>query len=53
MPTKDIDISPQIVQSIRCVLLRGEDAQVKFNERDGVVKVFGLKTKLEKEEKVI
>ena len=50
MPTKDIEISPQIVQSIRRVLLRGETAQVKFNEQDGVVKVFGVKVRLEKEE---
>lgn len=50
MPTKDIDISTEIVQAIRRVLLRGESAQVKFNERDRVVKVFGVKVRIEKEE---
>ena len=50
MPTKDIDISPEIVQAICRVLRRGETAQVKFNERDSVVKVFSMKIKLEKEE---
>lgn len=50
MRTKNIDISPQIIESIRRVLLRGETAQVKYNKRDGVIKVFGMKMKLEESE---
>lgn len=53
MLTKKVDLSPQVMEAISRVLSRGETAQVKYNERDKSVKVFGIKMKLEKEEKDI
>lgn len=50
MLNKDLNISPQVISCIKRVLLRGETAQVKYNERDNAIKVYGVRTKLEKDE---
>lgn len=51
MQIKEIPISPQTVKAISRVLARGETAQVKYIERDGSVKVYGVKMKIEQEER--
>lgn len=50
MQNKDINISSQAISCIKRILLRGETAQVKYNERDNTIKVYGVRTKLEKDE---
>lgn len=50
MQNKLTKLSQKTVQSIIDVLRHGDTAQVKFNERDGIVKVLRIRTTVEQTE---